>query len=189
MADEDEQTTPEDARVPGEDEVRALITTGDGGRRDAAADETILKHMGLAMGGGAIPVPVLDLAAVTAVQLDLLKRLAALYDVPFEARSSRAFLTSLTGALGAGALARVGASLAKAIPGVGTIGGGITQVVLTGATTYAVGQLFKRVFREGRTIAQLDVDDVREEAAGYLESGKGRARGMLEALRGRPRDE
>ncbi len=189
MAPDEDQTTPENATDPGEDQVRALIATGDGGRREAAADETILKHMGLAMGGGAIPVPVLDLAAVTAVQLDLLKRLATLYGVPFDARSSRAFLTSLTGALGAGAVARVGASLAKAIPGVGTIGGGIAQVVLTGATTYAIGQLFRRVFREGRSLAELDVADVREEAAGYLESGKTRARGMLEALRGGPRDE
>ena len=181
----DEQGPQEEADGAAESEsARALVATGADGDRDAAADETILKHMGLAMGGGAIPIPVLDLAAVTAVQLDLLKRLAALYDVPFDAGSSRAFLTSLTGALGAGAVARVGASLAKAIPGVGTIGGGLTQVILTGATTYAIGRLFKRLFSEGRTLDELEVADVRDEVAGYLKSGKERARGMLESLRG-----
>jgi len=152
--------------------------------RDASADATILKHMGLAMGGGAIPIPVLDLAAVTAVQLDLLKRLAAIYDVPLEGGSSRAFLTSLTGAFGASAAGRIGASLAKAIPGVGTIGGGVAQVVLTGATTYAIGQLFKRLFREGRSLDQVEIADLREEAAGYLEAGRERAQAMIESLRG-----
>ena len=93
MPDVDEHPSPENDQP--------LVATELPRTRDDAADDTILKHMGLAMGGGAIPIPVLDLAAVTAVQLDLLKRLAALYDVPFDSASSRAFLTSLTGALGA----------------------------------------------------------------------------------------
>ena len=40
--------------------------------------------MALAMAGGAIPIPLADLAAVTAVQLDMLKRLAGTYAVQFD---------------------------------------------------------------------------------------------------------
>ena len=152
---------------------------------DLEADAIIKKHMGFAMAGGAIPVPVVDLAAVTAVQLDLLKQLAAHYGVEFEGRSARAFLTSLSAALAGSSVARIGASLVKAVPGIGTIGGGVAQIILTGASTYAVGRLFKRVFREGNDLNALDLTAVREEALEYLEAGKEIAVKLWASLRDR----
>ena len=53
--------------------------------------------------------------------------------MPLDGGSSRAFLTSLTGALGASVAGRLGASLAKVIPGVGTIGGGVALRSRAGA--------------------------------------------------------
>ena len=165
-----------------EDDHRALTPVGSRRNVDEEADSIIAKHIGLAMGGGAIPVPLLDLAAVTAVQLEMLKRLAATYETPFDAGSARAFVVSLTAALGSGALARIGASLAKTLPGIGTLGGGLAQIALTGAATYAIGQLFKRVLREGRPVDTLSIDDVRDEAAGHLEAGRERARSVLSSF-------
>lgn len=150
---------------------------------EAQADSIIKKHMALAMAGGAIPVPLLDLAAVTAVQLDMLKRLAGTYAVPFDGGSARSFVTSLTTALVGTTAARVGASLVKLVPGVGTLAGGAAQVVLTGASTYAVGNLFKRLFREGRTIDELTVDAVREELMSYYEAGQDVARDLAGSVK------
>ena len=166
------------------EEKRSLTVSEDSSRAaDLEADAIIKKHMAFAMAGGAIPVPVVDLAAVTAVQLDLLKQLAAHYEADFEGRSARAFLTSLTAALAGSSVARIGASLAKAVPGIGTLGGGVAQILLTGASTYAVGRLFKRVFREGNGLEALDLAAVREEVLEYLEAGKESAGKLWTSLR------
>ena len=152
---------------------------------EAQADSIIKKHMGLAMAGGIIPIPLVDLAAVTAVQLDMLKQLASTYAVPFESGSARAFVTSLTSALAGTSAARMGASLIKLVPGIGTLAGGAAQVVVTGASTYAVGNLFKRLFRDGRSIEQLTVGEVKDELMSYFDAGKGIARDLTDNVKDR----
>jgi uncharacterized protein (DUF697 family) len=151
--------------------------------REDQAEAVIKKHMLLAMAGGAIPVPILDLAAVTAVQLDMLKGLAQVYDVPFDAGSARAFVTSLTSTLAGNLVARIGASALKIIPGVGSLLGGVAQVVVTGASTYAVGNLFRRIFRDGERLESISVDLVREETRAYYEKGVDLARSLKDTLR------
>ncbi len=151
--------------------------------KDARAEAVVKKHMTYAMLGGAVPVPILDIAAVTAVQLDMLRQLAAIYDARFDGASARAFVTSTTSALLGNLVARLGASLIKIVPGIGTLGGGIAQAVLTGASTYAVGNLFSRLFREGRTIEALDAEEVKQEVARYFEQGKELARKTAESIR------
>jgi len=76
------------------------------------ADDIIKSHVVWALGGGLIPVPLFDIAAVTAIQMDMLKQLADLYEVEFSASTGSTF-------------ARIGASLIKAVPGIGTVIGGI----------------------------------------------------------------
>ena len=150
---------------------------------DDRADTIIRKHMTYAMLGGAIPIPLADLTAVTAVQLDMLKQLAVTYEVPIDPRSSRAFVTSLVSALGGGLLGRIGASAAKMIPGIGWAAGGVAQVLMTGGTTYAVGNLFKRVFREGKTLDSIEPAEVRQEVASYYETGRAKAAELRKQLR------
>ena len=43
------------------------------------ADDTIDSHVLWAMGAGAIPIPFLDTAAVTAIQLNMFKELCMIY--------------------------------------------------------------------------------------------------------------
>src|SRR5262245_41219695 len=51
--------------------------------RDSQAQRIVDRHMWLSMGIGLLPVPLLDIAGVTAVQLRMLQQLAKLYGVPF----------------------------------------------------------------------------------------------------------
>lgn len=105
--------------------------------RKDRADQMIKSHTVWSMGAGLIPVPLLDVAAVTAVQIDLLQQLANLYGVDFSKSMGKTFVSGLTG----GAVARKGASMVKAMPGVGSVVGGLSMSVLSGASTYAVGQV------------------------------------------------
>ena len=150
----------------------AVVETEFDPKRDEEADDVIRKHMGIAMLGGAIPIPLVDLTAVTAVQLDMIKKLAGVYEVEFDPRSSRAFVMSLAGALGGNLVARIGASAVKTIPGLGSLAGGVAQVVLTGAGTYAVGMLVRRSFREKQPLSEVNVRDVTADYEEYVEKGK-----------------
>jgi uncharacterized protein (DUF697 family) len=135
---------PERARHPEETDVN----------REEIADRIIEDHTLYAAIGGSVPVPLLDVAAVTAIQIDLVHALSRVYEVPFDPALGKALVASVTGA----SAARLGASVVKALPGVGTITGGIAQAGLSGASTYAVGRLFRRHFAEQGTLADLDAD-------------------------------
>ncbi|MCB0581150.1 MAG: DUF697 domain-containing protein, partial [Phaeodactylibacter sp.] len=73
-----------------------------------------------AAAGGAIPVPVLDVGAVTLVQLDMLKALCQLHEVNYSELEGKAIITALSGSM----MARLSASAFKIIPGIGTLLGG-----------------------------------------------------------------
>ncbi len=150
--------------------------------RDALADEIIRKHMKYAVMGGSIPAPVIDLAAVSAVHLAMLKELAANYGATFDARSARAFMTSVSGALAGLTAARVAVSLMKILPGVGWTTGSVAQAVFTGATTFALGRLVRRLFRENRPLDELAVSTATDELLSYFEDGKEVAAATLKRI-------
>ncbi len=99
-----------------------------------------------------LPVPLFDLAALTGTQLSLLRSLSMHYEVDFDEQKGKVLLTSLvSGAMPV--LTVVGlSSFAKLIPGIGSVGGGISMTVLTSSLVYATGQVFIRHFEQGGTL-------------------------------------
>ena len=87
------------------------------------ADAIIKKHVLLSIGGGLIPIPLVDMAAVTALQVSMLEQLADVYGIGYNRSIAKSFIGGLTGSIGA----KVGASLIKAIPGVGSVIGGVAM--------------------------------------------------------------
>lgn len=140
-------------------------------RQLQAANDIIQRHTLYAMGGSIIPIPLLDLAAVTAIQLDMVKTLSNLFGVDYSENSGKAVIASLTGSL----FARVGASLLKAIPVFGSILGGVSLVALSGAATYALGQVYVRHVTEGGSLFDLNPDDYRDFFRQSYEQGKEQA--------------
>ncbi len=136
--------------------------------RQTQAEASISDHVIYAIGGASIPLPLVDIAAVSAVQLNLVRDLAEIYGVDHDVIDSRTLITSLVGA----SLPRVGASMIKVLPGVGWLAGALTQVALSGATTYAVGRLFQQTFASGRTIASVEVEEVRSLYDDFVREGR-----------------
>src|SRR6266481_1912213 len=92
--------------------------------KEMAAESLVRENVLWAAGGGLIPVPVLDIVAITAVELKMLKELAALYEVPFREDQVKSILFSLAAGLGAPAVgAAITTSLLKSIPLVGSLSG------------------------------------------------------------------
>ena len=132
------------------------------------ANTIIKNHIIWSMGAGFIPVPIADFFAVTAIQLDMIRQLSNLYDVDFKETQGKAIITSLSGA----SVARMGAQAVKFIPGVGSMFGGVTLAVLSGASTYALGQVFKVHFDKGGTFLDFDISRIKRMYDEQFEKGK-----------------
>ncbi len=132
------------------------------------AKEIVRNHIGFAMGAALVPFPGADLLAVSAVQLNMLRQIAKLYQVSFMDALGRNFISAVVG----GSAARLGASLVKAIPGVGTIIGELSMPVLSGASTYALGNVVAKHFHEGGTLDNFDLQYAKKGYAEAMEEGK-----------------
>ncbi|HHS95483.1 MAG TPA: DUF697 domain-containing protein [Phaeodactylibacter sp.] len=137
--------------------------------RSKHADTIIRNHVIWSMGAGLIPVLIADIFAVSALQLDMIRQLCKVYDVDFKETQGKAIVTSLTGST----LARLGArSVIKLIPGVGSLIGGLAVSVFAGASTYALGEVFKLHFETGGTILDFDPDRLKKKYWDLFEKGK-----------------
>jgi uncharacterized protein (DUF697 family) len=138
------------------------------------ADAMIKNHMVWSMSAGFIPVPFADMLAVTAIQLDMVRSLARIYEVEFKESQGKAIITSLAGS----GVARLSANAVKFFPGVGTLLGGLTMAALSGASTYAVGEVFKKHFQTGGTFLDFDPERLRKLYKEKFEKGKKMAEEM-----------
>ena len=119
------------------------------------ATNIIKTHMTAGATLALLPVPLFDLAALTGTQVSLLRSLSQHYGVDFDEQKGKVLLGSLiSGSIPL--LAVMGlSSFSKLIPGIGTIGGGISMTILTSSLIYATGQVLMRHFEEGGTLADF----------------------------------
>ena len=136
--------------------------------RENLANRIIQDHVTYAVAAGAIPVPLVDLAAVTAVQLDAVRALARVYEIEFDPALGKGLIVSIIGA----STGRLAASLAKAVPGVGWMPATIANAAFAGASTYAVSHLFCAHFaREGK-LEDMDAVSSRPLSEELFERGR-----------------
>jgi hypothetical protein len=57
--------------------------------KEAEAHKIIRQNVLWAAGGGVIPIPLIDMVAITVVEVKMLKELAALYEIPFTGPTHR----------------------------------------------------------------------------------------------------
>lgn len=132
----------------------------------------IRHHVYAGMGAGLIPVPFLDFAAVSGVQLNLLRKLSQLYHVPFSKDMVKNLIGALIGGAAPASMARYMSSLVKTSPGLGTLAGIAGATITGGASTYAVGKVFERHFSEGGTFLTFDPEKARAFYAEMFKEGK-----------------
>ena len=146
------------------------------GEREEAALTTVRHYMWWSAGAGLVPVPILDLVAVSGVQLKMLAEISKIYGVPFEANRGKAIISSLIGyvlpsALSFGLLG----SVIKAVPGVGVLAGAPAMAVFSAAYAWAIGRVFIQHFESGGTFLNFDPEAVREHFRQEFEEGRKQA--------------
>ena len=134
----------------------------------ANTDGIIKQHVIWAVGAGLVPVPLVDFVAVTAIQVDLIRQLCQAHGARWEESSGKTLVSALTGS----ALARVGASAIKAIPGIGSIIGGLSMSVASGASTYAVGRVIDAHLAGGGSLGNFNTEQAKAQYDAEYEKGK-----------------
>ncbi len=132
------------------------------------AEKIVKKHVIWALGGGLVPVPLLDIAAVSLVQVDMLKQLCRLYGVSYSESKGKAILSAVAGS----SLASIGASAIKTIPWVGTVLGGVSMPILSGASTYALAQAIIIHFEADGNLFDMDMDKIKRAYKENFQRGK-----------------
>ncbi|CAA6828361.1 MAG: GTPase domain-containing protein [uncultured Thiotrichaceae bacterium] len=150
------------------DEMEAVINE----TVEIAANNIVKNHIIASITLGLVPIPLFDLAALTTTQMNMLRSLSELYDVPFEDSNSKSLVTSLVG----GSLPVLGvlglSSFAKLIPGIGSLVGSASLSITAGAVTYAVGQVFIMHFSEGGTLDDFNPKQAQVYFKREFEAGK-----------------
>lgn len=137
------------------------------------AHRVVRKYTLIGGGVGVIPLPLVDLAGVLALQLKMISELSEVYQVKFMEHKVKNIIASLVGSFGAGlTVVPVLASAVKLIPGLGSAASAVAMPVITGGATYALGQVFVMHFEAGGTILDFDADAMHEYFAEHYKKGK-----------------
>jgi len=135
-------------------------------------DDIVKRHVYWAVGAGLIPVPIVDIAAVTAIQLDMLKQICSFYKIDYSEEKGKAWVSAIVSSTMSGFVARIGASAVKSIPLVGTVVGVSAMAVISGASTYALASVFINHFETGGTLDNLDKEKIKEFYKEKVKEGK-----------------
>jgi uncharacterized protein (DUF697 family) len=157
---------------------QSLSTSASGGNatkeRDDEAALLVDRFATWAGCAGFVPVPILDIAAIGVLQLQMLRRLSQMYDVPFSDNRGKAVIASLAGTV-LPLTSTIGAtSLLKGIPIVGTVMSALAMPALAGGATYAIGRAFIQHFVSGGTLLDFNPPDYKEFIRAQKEMWSGR---------------
>jgi uncharacterized protein (DUF697 family) len=130
---------PLDSRpLPASSAAGPQLTRG----RRGKAQKIVARYRLYAALGGLTPVPVVNIAGVTAIILRMVKVLSRLYDVPFERDLTRAMVVGLMGgAVPTGLAAATASTLVFVTPASALVGLAVSSVSAA-AFTYGIGQVF-----------------------------------------------
>jgi uncharacterized protein (DUF697 family) len=123
--------------------------------RQVQALAIVQRHAAYSAVGGIIPLPIANLAGVTALIVHMVKRLSDVYSVPFERERARAVVIGLLGGvLPSGAAIITATTLGALVPIGGLLGLGVASVSAL-ACTRQIGHALIAHFESGKTLHEL----------------------------------
>lgn len=144
------------------DDIKEQTEAAKATRQDAAKG-VIRRSTYWALGIGLVPLPLVDLVALTAVQVKMLKEISDIYEVKFFEDKAKTIVGVLIAGLGGLSLtAMVARSLFRVVPVVGGLVAAVSLPVVAGAITTAVGNVFIMHFEAGGTLLDFDAKKMRE---------------------------
>jgi uncharacterized protein (DUF697 family) len=129
--------------------------------RRSQANAIVERYANLSAVGGVIPLPLVNVAGVTAIILRMVKRLCDLYGVPFKIGRARALVVGLAGGAAPTTASAVTAStLVYFVPGANLVGLAVSSVTAS-VCTRGIGRRFVEHFETGANLLDFPVRDRR----------------------------
>jgi uncharacterized protein (DUF697 family) len=129
--------------------------------RTGKAKQIVRQYTVWAAGGGLLPVPLVNIATVTGLQVSMLERLSKLYDADYSRSTAQMFLSAVTGTTVLSVGYRASAAL-RFVPGIGTVVGGAAMGTLAGASTYAIGQATIKSLETSGDLLHVDIEQAKD---------------------------
>lgn len=140
--------------------------------KDDRAMKIVKSNMYWSMGVSLLPFPLIDLVAITTLQVRSIQQLSDFYGIPFSEHRIKNIVGALVSGLGSaylgGLLSR---SFIKSLPFVGNAVSMASMPIATGAMTYAVGKVFVQHFESGGTFLNFEPKDVHHYFKQYYQEG------------------
>ncbi len=166
--------TPASGKVSSPPRSKTGTAAADGDRRFRATK--VVERFSFWSGvAGLLPVPFVDLAAVAAVQIQMLRLISRIYDVPFSENRGKALIAGLFGTVIPVSTGVGMASMVKSIPIAGTAVGALVTPALAVAATYAIGMEFIQHSAAGGTLLDFEPPNYREFISREMQSHLGRS--------------
>lgn len=144
-----------------EGELAPIVTDPYVARRRSLARGIVERHAYYSGVGGIIPVPIANVASITAIIVRMVKVLSDLYGVPFQRDRARAIVVGLMGgAMPTGLAAVTASTLVYIVPGSNLIGLAVSSVTAI-ACTRGIGRVFIEHFESGATLSDISADQSR----------------------------
>lgn len=144
-------------------EERAVTTThSERETRLAKAESTVNSYALGSLAVGLLPGPVLDLAALSALQLSMVSSLTKTYKLDFSPNIVKSLIGTLLEWTIARSVSQPLGTLLRAIPLIGQFAGAISLSGLYAASTYATGKVFIHHFDSGETLLTFEPAKMRE---------------------------
>lgn len=137
--------------------------------KEPEASKIVRNYVLMTAGVGLLPVPLVDLVAITGMQVMMIRSLSNLYGMPFSEQRAKSLVTAL---LSGTELVLIVGSLAKFVPVFGYLGWAVPSTLTAGALTYAIGKVFTQHFELGGTLLDFDPSKVKAYFAEKLKEGR-----------------
>src|SRR5260370_54471 len=142
--------------------TRSMVSSpSNAARRRWLARAIVGRHASYGAAGGIIPLPIANVASITAVIVRMVKVLSDLYAVPFERDRARAIVIGMMGgAMPTGLAAVTTSTLVYIIPGSALIGLAVSSIAAV-ACTRGLGCVFVDPFETGATLPDVFLQENR----------------------------
>ncbi len=140
------------------------------------ANECIKKHSIYAAAGGLIPIPFIEMATSSTIQLRMIAQLSDIYDIRFSENAVKnAMGTLVATVLPVAGAAMIATNLFRSVPVIGTAVSILAVPTLGAASTYALGKVFTAHFASGGTTLNFNAEAAKTAFKEKYEEGKRKA--------------
>ena len=148
------------------------------------ATKIVNKYSGLGAGAGIVPLPVLDLMAISSVNVMMIKELYDLYGISFNQKRARTVINLLLASLSPKLLAGVtAASFTKFIPVLGSALGSLSMPLLSSASTYVTGNLMISHLEAGGALEDFNVQKHKGTFSQAIEAAINKGKHVAESVK------